>query len=540
MASEGKRRLNYQKEFFTLRPIQKEYQQPAKKGGAVEKQAVKVSFRGRGLQFASCDFGQDELRAAAKAERADVPTMILVETGDLRALRELRELVDDQGAQHRSRALFSYFGKPNQKIPLLAGKYMKVGRLVGAISRFFVRSHENKDEDKKRPTVLILGVKKNVLVKLRDAAKINLGRILSRSADVPALTCLYEELAGDNADEWTNDRRMSDLAKVYLGDSIVVSKLRQMTLRAADCDDTVLIVGETGTGKEVIARAIHNLGTRKNEPFVAVNCPAISPYILEVELFGQEADVVAGARASEGALLKARGGTVFLDEIGDLLEDHQAKLLRVFGDGGKKYVRHVGGSQEYEVKARIIAATNRDLHALIYEQRFRDDLYYRLNQFYIRTPPLREHPQDIPILAQHLWRSICGDEDAQLSNEILKELQLYPWIANVRELRSVLAHMRQSFHQSSPGLAHLRMAFHSYHAPVEAPKLTRRHAEAMQWQATVQHLSRLDEVLRACRVDLKPLSEKTPAARSADRIPKSRRRRRGRSQTARRSLRLVC
>ena len=474
----------------------------------MEKQAVKVWSGPDGLQFTQGDFGQSELRAAAQTERAEAPIMMLVETSELRALRELVELVDDKRSQHRSRDLFSYFGMPNKKIPLLAGKYMKVGRLVGAIDRFFARSRAAKDEDHARPNMLVLGVAKKVLERLRSTARKPARRWRSRSGNVPALTWLFEKLVGDDVDELRNDPRMEELAKVYLGESVEVLKVRQMTLRAADCDDTVLIVGETGTGKEVIARAIHTLGPRKDKEFIAVNCAAISPYLLEVELYGMEPGVVPGAQARDGVFLEAGEGTVFLDEIGDLHPDHQAKLLRVFGEGGKKYVRHVGGAKEFEVKARIVTATNRDLYGLIEAQRFRDDLYYRLNQFYIRTPPLREHPQDIPLIAQHLWRGICGNDDARLPREILDELQRYPWTANVRELRSILTHMHRWFGKPPLKLVHLRMALQSYHAPLESPQVTRRHVEAMRWQAAVQHLSRLDEVLRACGIDLKPLSRK--------------------------------
>jgi two-component system, NtrC family, nitrogen regulation response regulator NtrX len=174
-----------------------------------------------------------------------------------------------------------------------------------------------------------------------------------------------------------------------IGDSASMQSLRRLIERAAPSDMPILILGENGTGKELVARAVHDLSPRRANPFVKMNCAAVPAELIESELFGHEKGAFSGALAQRrGRFEQADGGTLFLDEIGDMSPSMQAKLLRVLQDGE---ITRVGGTGVVRVDVRLISATNRDLDALLSEDRFREDLYYRINTVTIRTPPLREH-----------------------------------------------------------------------------------------------------------------------------------------------------
>ena len=210
--------------------------------------------------------------------------------------------------------------------------------------------------------------------------------------------------------------------------------------RVASTHEPVLILGESGTGKELVATAIHRNSNRAGQPFIVVNCAALSPTLLESELFGHEKGAFTGAVACRvGRFEQASGGTLFLDEIGDLDIDLQAKLLRVLQSG---QFERVGGNETLEVDVRIIAATNRNLTALIAEQRFREDLFYRLNVVTIELPPLRARPEDIPLLAEHIVRRLAWKyhwPQLALAPEAVEYLRSQPWPGNVREMQNVLA-----------------------------------------------------------------------------------------------------
>jgi len=207
----------------------------------------------------------------------------------------------------------------------------------------------------------------------------------------------------------------------------------------AATDATVLILGETGTGKEVIARSIHRTSRRHNKPLIKVNCAAIPATLIESELFGHEAGAFTGAtKKRDGRFAMAHGGTIFLDEVGELPLDLQSKLLRVLQEGE---FEPVGSSQTRKVDVRVLAATNRDLQRAIGEGKFREDLYYRLNVFPIELPPLRERRGDIGALAGAFVEKFAkslGRTIEPLSADCIRRLEAYRWPGNVRELQNII------------------------------------------------------------------------------------------------------
>ncbi len=224
--------------------------------------------------------------------------------------------------------------------------------------------------------------------------------------------------------------------KRIIGQSRVMQEIIEQTERLADLPVNVLITGETGTGKELIAKTLHYNGIRKDGPFVAINCSAVPESLFESELFGIEKGVATGVGKRIGRIEQAHTGTLFLDEIGDMPLPSQAKVLRVLEEGE---VLRVGGKKPTPVDIRIVAATNRDLKQEIKEGRFREDLYFRIKVVNIHLPPLRERKDDIPLLLTTFLKLYChkfGREGMKFSRESLFYLKNYDWPGNVRELEN--------------------------------------------------------------------------------------------------------
>lgn len=249
---------------------------------------------------------------------------------------------------------------------------------------------------------------------------------------------LTEQLKAENtylqnelAQEWSSAG--------LVGKSAIVKKMLSQVELVARTDSTVLILGENGTGKELVARNIHALSQRKNSTMVKVNCAAFTPSLLESELFGHEKGAFTGAmERRKGRFELANGGTLFLDEIGELSMEAQGKLLRVLQE---QEFERVGGSETIKVNIRIIAATNRDLSAMIANDTFRIDLFYRLNVFPVTVPPLRDRHEDIPLLSQAIISTLnkkLGKNISAISNRSLTQLMQYQWPGNIRELQNVL------------------------------------------------------------------------------------------------------
>ncbi len=226
-----------------------------------------------------------------------------------------------------------------------------------------------------------------------------------------------------------------------LGSSIGMKDVLERIRQVAGSKASVLIEGESGTGKELVARALHGLSSRKNAPFVAVHCAALSPQLLESELFGHEKGAFTGAVERRiGRFEQAQGGTIFLDEIGEIDASTQVKLLRVLGE---RAMERVGGNKLMEVDVRLVAATNRNLETLVKNGSFREDLFFRIRVVQILLPPLRDRAEDIPILAEHFRKEYAlenGKPSLVFSRESLGLLCDYRWPGNVRELRTAVEH----------------------------------------------------------------------------------------------------
>jgi DNA-binding NtrC family response regulator len=239
-----------------------------------------------------------------------------------------------------------------------------------------------------------------------------------------------------------------------IGKAKPMQKLYNLIERVAMSDVPVFISGESGSGKEVVAQTIHSLSKRRRERFLAINCGAMPPTLIENELFGHEKGAFTGAdQRQEGYFEMADGGSIFLDEITEMPPDLQVKLLRVLE---QSKFRRIGGRQEIEIDVRVISATNRDPFKAIEEHKLREDLYYRLNVFPIQVPPLRERLDDIPLLASYFLEMLNEKEGKGITSfepEVLQALQHHPWPGNVRELRNVInrAYILTSSHTITVG-----------------------------------------------------------------------------------------
>jgi transcriptional regulator with GAF, ATPase, and Fis domain len=248
------------------------------------------------------------------------------------------------------------------------------------------------------------------------------------------------QLHGRRAEK--KDSRLIQLDLMIRGQSKVMRNLKKSIFRAADCSSTVLITGESGTGKELIARSIHELGARQREPFLAINCGALTESLLESELFGHVKGAFTGATGYKKGMFESAGkGTIFLDEFGEMSSSMQVRLLRVLQE---HKVRPVGSedSKEINFNARVVVATNRDLRREVAERRFRQDLYYRVSVFPIKSPALRDRLDDLPLLTDVLLNRIVASgklvRAVSFDSEALRMLRGYAWPGNVRELENVL------------------------------------------------------------------------------------------------------
>jgi DNA-binding NtrC family response regulator len=272
-----------------------------------------------------------------------------------------------------------------------------------------------------------------------EAMKKGAADYLIKPFPLDELTLLTRRLLGARRTRHLKEMREKDYDHLaydeFIGEAPATRELLELLGKVAVTDTTVIINGESGTGKELAARMIHRLSERRDQPFIAVNCAALTETLLESELFGHEKGAFTGAVARKpGRFELADGGTIFLDEIGEMSPALQSKLLRVLEE--RKLIR-VGGVDEINVDVRLLTATNRNLKELVKDGGFREDLYFRINVFPIRMPPLRERAKDIPILAVYFLKK-KNFAHLNIDDEVLELLKSYSWPGNIRELKNIL------------------------------------------------------------------------------------------------------
>jgi len=276
-----------------------------------------------------------------------------------------------------------------------------------------------------------------------EAVKLGAEQFMTKPPELPALLLMMQRCLENERNRQKqlveNSRAARTRTDPFLGTSRAIRTLAETAQKVISTDSTILIQAETGAGKGVLARWFHQNGPRADEPFVDLNCAGLSKDLLETELFGHQKGAFTGAVQNKTGLLEiANKGTVFLDEIGDVDLAIQPKLLKVLED---KQFRRLGDVRDRRVDARLIAATHQDLNLLVRENRFRQDLYFRISAFRLRIPPLRERVEDIPLLATYLLEHLSADlgtTAVELTASAMHALQTYAWPGNVRELRNVL------------------------------------------------------------------------------------------------------
>jgi transcriptional regulator with GAF, ATPase, and Fis domain len=352
-----------------------------------------------------------------------VPKALAGETVTIAKMSDLPpEAARDQESYRR------YGTKSTAVVPLSVGG----GPTFGALSFAVV------GEERDFPETIMKGLQLIAQVFANALARRSADEVLHKN--LWEIENLKERLEAENIFLQEEVKLLSDHSEI-VSQSLAMKKVLSRTEQVARTDSTVLIQGETGTGKELVARAIHNLSSRRNRPLITVNCASLPPTLIESELFGREKGAYTGALTRMvGRFELADGSTLFLDEIGELPLDVQSKLLRVFEEGS---FERLGSTKTVHVNVRIIAATNRDIANEVKAGRFRKDLYYRLNVFPIAIPPLRERPEDVPLLVTAFVRKLqkrMGKEIKTISKKTMHALQSYSWPGNVREVKNIIEH----------------------------------------------------------------------------------------------------
>lgn len=312
---------------------------------------------------------------------------------------------------------------------------------------------------------------------------------------------------------------MKRIASVYIGKSSEMRVAHSMIYRASRSVAPVLILGESGTGKELIAKQIYEHSTRYNKGLYVVNCSSIPDTLIESEMFGHVKGSFTGATSNKKGLFEtANKGTLFLDEIGDLSSANQAKLLRAIENSE---IRPVGSTKTIRVDVRIIAATNRNLHTMMKQKAFREDLFYRLNQLTVLAPALREIPDDIPEIAAALWKAL--GKSKKLSAEFLNYLKSYSWPGNVRELKTLLNSISDLFETDTPGPEHVE-ALRSYQLKTLVNSRDNG-GEDFDKLLRAQCKSRIIEVqniLRGIKIEMRPVINKLESGYNIKKLNKLR------------------
>ena len=434
------------------------------------------------------------------------PAVFIIPQKSMEILLKFDEVMLNRGKKNKakplSRILLGY-----KKIPVITTSYINLGQFIRGITSLLTNAIEAVDDN-----IYFIGVnqqffdelsqEKNIkkyhtTLPIMKSYRLNGWKFQNQSSN-STLSKLLRMLP--------SEKISPELLAKYIGESSEKQLVRQLIIKASRISQPVLILGETGTGKGIVAWAIHEKSDRKNKPFVSVNCGAIPRELFESELFGYKKGAFTGAiKDKKGLWESAKNGTLFLDEIGDLTLDHQVKILRALQEG---QIRPVGATNEIPVDAKIITATNRNLFSMVQSEHFREDLYYRLREFSIYTPPLRHSPGDLILVAQSIWSTIIKKNGVMFSEDVNNELVKYRWPGNVRELQTVLRNIYSLFNIDEISLNHLRMIYQlQRNIGVVSKKTGMENEIKLHKVDCLNHLKRADEIVRSLFVLLKPLSE---------------------------------
>jgi DNA-binding NtrC family response regulator len=424
-----------------------------------------------------------------------LPVAVVVRIADLEDFGKRAELFKNRGKKDERKGLSKYLLGQGDCIPYIDANVGDPGRVKQAVTSFLKKAEKASEKG-----IYLLGVRNDLFPAVWK----------------PALTedAFFKEVSRGKglAAFLLSQGDKSKLTDYFWGNTEAYYEVRQLIRLASTKICPVLILGDAGTGKDVVAWAIHDQGQKMEQrkiPFIKVNCAAISGGLFELEVFGYAPNAFRGAlfNGKAGKWEEANGGTLFLDEISDLRLDNQEKVLRTLQQG---VIWRVGSSTESEVSARVIASSNRDLYGMVQKGKFNEDLYYLLRQFLIRTPDLREDPQNLEVFAQKLWREITNS-DARLPKEIVDDLCNHSWPGNVRELRSVLSSLYNFFGASGLKREQLNAVFQ--HFGLAAGYGQRMHEAgepALLQMECLRKICHADEAIRACEQELKPLAAELP------------------------------
>lgn len=429
------------------------------------------------------------------ARRQGFPSVLVVRVADLARLRPCSGLVEDRGSKHPRRRLSSYL-LGAKVVPIIDGNYSVANQVTNGVHALLRQARQHGEEN-----VYVVGVAPELFRILRR-------RVVSRAGPNPPDDPLDPPISEVDVFSERMQQRLRRVAvpkefrHAYVGESDEADSTRRYAMLAAAIDSPALILGETGTGKEVLARQIHQHSGAVGR-FVPVNCGLVHRDSFEAELFGR-APLGAGwpSTPQDGLWQSASRGTLFFDEVGDLSVLAQAQVLDAMKRGR---VRPVGSRSEVDVSARIIATSSRDLYAASQNGGFSYELYSLLSLFVVTTSPLRDHPEDIPLLAQVFWRQIRG-KNAMLPREVQDELQFYRWPGNARALKTVLANFSALVGNTEPDSDLLQsMLLRQNQLLAMASAGESDNLTTAQLQECAQHLERVLQVLGAFETCVRPV-----------------------------------
>jgi DNA-binding NtrC family response regulator len=423
-------------------------------------------------------------------KKKHAPAVLIIQESRCQEILQFADVFVDRGWKKPTKELAAVMLR-QEKIPLIRGVFLEKAKFLRSIRVLINRAKINNDNN-----LYFITLNDEFFEMLQESAEQAQSQPASQTDPVLKEASLLQLL---------NPREIpATIRLTFLGKSLEVQLVHQLILRAAEQNEPILIVGETGTGKEVVARCIHRSSKFKTEPFIPVNCSGIPEDLFATELFGHVVKKMANTLIPKPGLWEAaKEGYLFFDEIGDLPMTQQAKILTVLDT---QKIHHIGGTEAIPVRARIIATTSRDLYDMVQKKQFREDLYYRLRAFVIHTPSLRSHPQDIPDLAIQLWRRIVAGDKVRLSKKMLEELKNYRWSGNVREMNTVLKVLHGYFGSTNLRLEHLQSVLQQQTVMEPAPSTMRSAADLILFRVDcLHHLRQVDELLRQVKVTLRPL-----------------------------------